>query len=161
VHYYKAVDSYPAPVEGVMWGSGQMIWGIQVEYSADICATQPATPQPPGCTLNDYQNRTPVVMQDNYWHCIESHIIVGNATTLGVAEMFVNGTQTASYPHQFIQAGVNDGAAIKYVLFYRQSGGYQWRFETSYVLSTTRVGCGGGSGGDTTPPAMPTNFGVS
>ena len=127
-HYFRALNSPMGAtfVTDFMFGSKNMSWAQQLAVDCS-----------PNCP-NIYGS---ITLQDNVWYCIETHIKINDVGSAnGALELFVNGVPAISSLNRVIQ-DANHRDAIDNVFIYRQSGGYQWRFEDDYVLSTTRVGC--------------------
>jgi hypothetical protein len=129
-HYFKSLGTPNGAsfVTDDMWNSKAMAFAQQMAVD---CA--------PNCP-NLYGG---IEVTDNAWHCVETHIKIND---MGVANgelgIYIDGVPSMVSTNRVIQDATH-ATAIDYVMFYRQSGGYQWRFEDDYVMSTTRVGCDG------------------
>ena len=145
-HYYKAlIGNQMSFVTDHFLTDRRMQWAIQ---GANDCNDLPSCLQPP-----------PVVsigFNDNRWYCIETRIKINDpGQPNGAMEIYVDGVRTINVQNRtFVNSGTH---RINQMIIYRQSSGYQWRLETDFAVSTTRIGCSGFTPppADTTAPNVP------
>jgi hypothetical protein len=102
-------------------------------------------------------NTGSVILQNNQWYCIETHVNNGTpGGTDGDLELFVNGTQTSNYTGQALLAsGAVPG--LDHITIYAQYGSGT-RYLDDFAVGDTRFNdC---ASANTTPPAAPTGLKV-
>lgn len=116
-----------------------------------------------GTTCNINANLANVPMNDQQWHCVETHHKFNTAGVAdGVVEIWIDGTKTLNITNgRWRETGTTATTSFTNMEIYRQGGDNMYRFEDDYVLATTRTeagGCGAPTAGDTTPPSAVPNF---
>mgnify|MGYP003382027712 CR=1 FL=1 len=137
-HYWKSTGESGGPswgsfVSNFFWGSKEMAWGYQ---QATDCAFVGGIFD---CPIV-YPTGGKVIV-DNQWYCIEYHwkgnTLSPTVMADGVYEQFVDGVQTINEQDRKWDDETHQ-SKMDYVMIYRQSGGFQWRFEDDFVIGTER-----------------------
>lgn len=97
-------------------------------------------------TCNYYPNIAHIALNDNKWHCIETHQNLGTPNTAdGLVELYVDGVLTTRYTNLLLRTS-DHGTYI--VRLYAQDGQGD-RYQDDLAVGDTRIGCDG------SPPALP------
>ena len=158
-HIYYKSDSpyYPNFFSMNWWGSRELGFGGQ--NIAEICPTSGKGPYE---SCNFYPNMASRPLADNVWYCIEEHINLGTPNgNNGSLEIWVDGTQTLGYYNQnFLGgqvSGPNGNSSLTYFDFlqiYKQNGDGLMYYD-QFAAGNSRIGCGGSTTTDQTPPNPP------
>lgn len=134
-------------------GSANVIWIHQVagnELHALVNHTTTVTcPNSfPDSTCNYPPNLATVEVNDNQWHCVETHQSLGTSGVAnGSLDLYIDGTQTLHYGSLLMDT---NNAPMRYVRAYAQYG-LGDRYQDDWAVGDTRIGCDGG--GEPEPPA--------
>lgn len=152
-HYLKTNTGLPNFLTNFYWDEPFMGMGSQ-KQSSQTCPNGAVD-----VTCNLYANKAQIPMNDQRWHCVESHVKFNTPNTPdGVAELWIDGTQTLSITNGLWRDSTTTNTAFSYVEVYRQGGDNMYRFEDDYVMATSRVGCSGSP--MSLPPTAPKNLTV-
>jgi len=134
---------------------GQVTHGAQVNsnFYNRLC---PNGSTDSSCNL--FSNAGNVNVLDAQWHCVETQMTASGANlSNGLARLWVDGTLVLEYLNM---PTTNVPTTYDFITLYTQMGNGT-RYVDDQAVGDTRIGCGGsGSGGDTTPPAVPTGLAV-
>lgn len=100
----------------------------------------------PDVTCNYEPNIASVPLNDNQWHCIETHQNNGTANTAnGLVELYVDGTLTTRYTGLLMKT---TSSGYNLIRPYAQFGDGD-RYQDDWAVGNARIGCLGGGGGST------------
>jgi hypothetical protein len=161
-HYLKSTGESGGPnhssfsfVLDYFFNSTQMANAVQGDYTA--CN------DPAGCTNNLYQNQSAVSTVDNHWYCVVYHMHMNTpGDSDGYWEMWMDNRKVAYYPNRKWDSSAKQ-SWMDYFMIYRQSGGYQWRYEDDVIIGNQPLSCDGSTPPppvSPTPPAAPVGINV-
>jgi len=111
-------------------------------------------------TCNYTPNIAHIALNDNKWHCIETHQNSGTANTAnGLVELYIDGVLTTQYTNLLMKT-TNQG--ITRISSYAQYGQGD-RYQDNWAVGDSRIGCSGSptaspTSTSTPPPASPTGL---
>lgn len=143
-------------------GSAGVVW-IHQNAGAELypLVNHPTTVTCPNGNRDITCNYTPniahIALNDNKWHCIETHQNFGTVNSAnGLLELYIDGVLTTRYTNLLMNTA-NHGTTI--IRAYAQYGQGD-RYQDDWAVGDSRIGCSGSPSPSTTtpPPAAPTGL---
>lgn len=141
-HYWRSLGESGGPT----WGS------FVIDYFFGSTELATAYQQATDCPFeggifncpNLNQNVNHVAIDDGRWYCVEYHwkdnTLTPRVLADGVYELWIDGVPVISSTGRLWDDATHQTKLDNFMI-YRQSGGFQWRFETDLVIDTQRIGC--------------------